>query len=300
MDMTIDKQNGDCLYNDEKHIYWDKVDNEKYISVTTLIHEFYTPLDVEFWSAYKALEKAYPEIFASVKSKLLQSKKFNNKLLQDLNIDKDEFETARQEILKAWDDKRIKACERGTAIHLEKELEFYKGSEHTIPHFNLGGKFKCTRNHYELDYEKGAYPEYLVSVKLNGGKLRIAGQIDLLVKDGDDLYIIDYKTNEKLDEKSYYDQRAKKYQMMKYPLSHIMDCNMMHYTLQLSTYAYLLQLINPKFNVKKLMIIYFDHDGNEKHYELEYKKKDVEQMLKFYEKELILKEKKDLRKPIEY
>ncbi|MGL4372516.1 MAG: hypothetical protein ACRCS6_01950, partial [Turicibacter sp.] len=100
--------------------------------------------------------------------------------------------------------------------------------------------------------------------------------------------------------KSYFNPKTKKHEMMKYPLNNVMDCNMMHYTLQLSTYAYLLQMINPEFNVKQLMIIHYDHDGNEKHYTLEYKKKEVEMMLKFYKKEVILKEKKEARKEIEY
>ena len=75
---------------------------------------------------------------------------------------------------------------------------------------------------------------------------------------------------------------------------------MLHYTLQLSTYAYLLKLINPEFNVKRLMIIHYDHDGNEKHYELKYMEKEVEIMLKFYKKQIMLDRKKELRKPIEY
>ncbi len=628
MEMTIDKKNGTCLYNDEKHVYWDEQDNGRYVSVTTLIHEFCQPFDEDFWSSYKALEAIMGPDFQTVKSDLIKTKKFKNSLLEELDIDQDEFKKAKTEIIQAWEENKNKACDRGTAIHLGKELKFYDASEHSIPHFNLGGKFKCERNHYELDFEKGVYPEYLVARKTKDGELRIAGQIDLLIKDGNDIYIVDYKglpldtpiatkegwkllkdltkndqifdkdgnltniiniseihnnpcykitfdnneeivadhehrwlisfrnndgtyrekimtteeianhlkekpkesyyipkifnakplslpdqnlpidpyvlgawlgdgskdcgvitninsdfwnevkkrgyevsdnlnpnyaemrtvyglrtqlkklnllgnkhipdiylrssykqrldllrglmdtdgyfnktrkrfvmatgqkwqaedtaklvaslgwkptiiecikacngksfdgwdtcftatenpflirnkdidfelktdkssfrtiksveitetvetkclevdspshtflagytlipthnTNKKLDEKSYFNPKTKKHDMMKYPLNNIMDCNMMHYTLQLSTYAYLLQLINPEFNVKQLMIIHYDHDGNEKHYTLEYKKKEVEMMLKFYKKEVILREKKQSRKEIEY
>lgn len=300
MDMIIDKKNGTCLYNDEAHVYWDEQDKGRYVSVTTLIHQFCQPFDEDFWSSYKALEQVDQEAFLSVKSNLLKTKKFKTSLLDELNINIDEFRKAKSDIIQAWEDNKNKACDRGTAIHLDKELKFYEGEEHEVPHFGLGGKFKCERNHYELDFEKGVYPEYLVSRKSKDGELRVAGQIDLLIKDGNDIYIIDYKTNKKLDEKSYFDPKTKKHQMMKYPLNNIMDCNMMHYTLQLSTYAYLLQLINPEFNVKQLMIIHYDHDGNEKHYNLEYKKQEVEMMLKFYKKEMILKEKRESRKEIEY
>lgn len=298
--LKIDKKNGTCLYSDEKHIYWDEKDEVKYVSVTTLIHKFTQEFDEEFWSAYKALEAIMAEGFSRVKSSLLKSKKFNIKLIDKLEIDKLEFETKRQEIKNAWETNKNKACERGTAIHLGKELNFYEGKEHEIKHFGLGGKFTCERNYYELDLEKGVYPEYLVSRKSDDELLRVAGQIDLLIKDGNDIYIIDYKTNKKLDEKSYFDPATKKHQMMKYPLNNVMDCNMLHYTLQLSTYAYLLKLINPEFNVKRLMIIHYDHDGNEKHYELKYMEKEVEIMLKFYKKQIMLDRKKELRKPIEY
>lgn len=300
MDIKIDKKNGSCLYNDEKHLYWDENDEGRYVSVTTLIHQFCQDFDNDFWSSYKALEVMMGETFSSIKSDLLNTKRLKKNLLKDLNIDEDEFKKLKNEFIASWEENKNKACDRGTAIHLGQELKFYDASEHSIPHFNLGGKFKCEKDHYELDFEKGVYPEYLVARKTQDGLLRVAGQIDLLIKDGNDIYIIDYKTNKKLDEKSYYNPKTKKFQMMKYPVNNIMDCNMMHYTLQLSTYAFLLQLINPEFNVKQLMIIHFDHDGNERHYELEYKKKEVELMLKFYKKEAILKEKREARKPIEY
>ena len=55
--------------------------------------------------------------------------------------------------------------------------------------------------------------------------------------------------------------------------------------MQLSTYAYLLQKINPKYKIKKLALIHFDHDGNEIEYEVEYLKEDVARMLLHYRKQ---------------
>ena len=59
--MQIDKQNGSICFNENSHTYWNENDNEKYISVTTLIEKFGQPFDKDFWSAYKALEKLLPE-----------------------------------------------------------------------------------------------------------------------------------------------------------------------------------------------------------------------------------------------
>lgn len=298
--MEVDKRNGSCLYNDEAHVYWDENDKSRYISVTTLIGE-YENYDKVFWSSYKALETYIDEkTWIPIKISLLRSQTFNKKLLKKFNIDKDEFENKRLEVIKSWEEKARPACERGTAIHLERELVYYTKPKHELKQFNLTGEFKCEKDHYELNYDKGVYPEYLISKKTKDGILRIAGQIDLLIKDGNEITIIDYKTNLKLDKVSYYNSYTKKYQMMKYPLHKLMDCNMMHYTLQLSLYAYLVQLINPDFVIKKLMIIHYDHDGKVTNYDIEYKKKEVELMLKNYKKKLLYKEHKAKNEPIVY
>jgi hypothetical protein len=112
--------------------------------------------------------------------------------------------------------------------------------------------------------------------------------------------IVTHNTNKKLSDKSHFDPKTKSYAMMKYPLNHLMDCNLNHYALQLSLYAWLLQKQRPEFNIKKLMIIHFDHDGGEHHIEVPYLNKEVEAMLKHYKKELKLQEWKNKRKPINY
>ena len=53
----IDKENSDCVYSDEEHVYINKKDNSRYISVTTLINKYSEEFDEEFWSSYKALEE---------------------------------------------------------------------------------------------------------------------------------------------------------------------------------------------------------------------------------------------------
>lgn len=60
--MKIDKKNGTVCFNEESHIYWDETnENDKYTSVTTLIHKFTQPFNKDFWSGYKALEKLIPK-----------------------------------------------------------------------------------------------------------------------------------------------------------------------------------------------------------------------------------------------
>lgn len=298
----MDKQHQNVCYNDEKHIYWNENDNEKYVSVTTLIGKFCQEFDKEFWSGYKALEKLLSkEEFAAEKKRLNETHKIDLQYFKDMyGFTDNDYNREQQGILDEWAETNRQSCERGTAIHSELENQYLKKSKCDLKRFGLGGKFDCKPNHYELDLEKGVYPEYLIYRESADKKFRLAGQIDLLIKDGNDIYIIDYKTNKKLDDKSFFDSRTKRSTMMKYPMNNLMDCNKVHYTLQLSTYAWMLQKINPDFVIKKLMLIHYDHKGNVTEHEVEYLKEDVERMCKFYKKQHILEELKNKRKPIEF
>lgn len=300
--MQVDKKNGNVCYNDEAHIYWNENDESKYISVTTLIHSFTQPFDKEFWSAYKALEKLIPkESWAIEKKSLLASKRFDSSILALYDIEEGTFSNTQQDILDEWDKANKDSCERGTAIHAELENQYYKKPKDiSLKKYGLGGKFECKKGYTELDMQQGVYPEYLISYESEDGLLKVAGQIDLLIKDGNDIYIIDYKTNKKIDQKSGFDTTTKKNATMLYPLSNLMDCNYMHYTMQLSTYAYMLKQINPDFVIKDLILVHYDHDGNETTYNLDYLEADVKRMFDFHKKNEIKKAQKAKRQRIEY
>lgn len=301
--MKIDKKNGPVCFNEESHMYWDEEnEKEKYVSVTTLIHSFTQPFDKDFWSAYKALEKLIPkEYWAIEKKSLLNSKKFNKELLEAYSISENDFNREQQAILDEWEKANKESCERGTKIHAELENEYYsKPKNITLQKYGLGGKFECKKGSTELNLEHGVYPEYLIYRKSDDGILKIAGQIDLLIKDGNDIYIVDYKTNKSIDMKSGFNTQTKKNATMLYPLNNLMDCNYYHYTLQLSTYAYMIQKLNPNFNIKGLILVHFDHNGNVTQYKLDYLKEEVQRMLYFHKKQVIKDIQKQKRKRIEY
>lgn len=300
--MKIDKQNRDVAFENDSHTYWNVNDNEKYVSVTTLIHRYTQEFDKDFWSAYKALEKLIPKDSWNIEKKsLLNTKKFNKELLDTYGISELEFNKTQQEILDIWDEENRKSCERGTKIHEEIENSFYKNPKNiSLQKFGLGGKFECKKDYSELDMDYGVYPEYLIYRESDDKILRIAGQVDLIVKAGNEITIIDHKTNKKIDQKSGFDSITKSTAKMKYPLNNLMDCNFYHYTLQLSTYAWMLQKINPDFVIKDLILNHYDHNGKNTLYHCDYLKKDVERMLYHYKKELILEQKRSKRKRIEY
>jgi ATP-dependent exoDNAse (exonuclease V) beta subunit len=274
-----------------------------------MIGEFCQEFDETFWSSYKALERLIgPERFAMEKKHLLETKKFNKQYYLDMyDISEADFDAAQQDLLDEWQKTNADSCNRGSKIHAELEKNYTGQTSCSVSKYGVGGKLPVNtnetlnKNNLELlDIERGVFPEYMVYRKSDDGKFRLAGQIDLLIKDGNDIYIVDYKTNKKLDEKSYYDPKTKKSQMMKYPMNNLMDCNKVHYTLQLSLYAWMLQKLNPDFVIKRLILVHYDHAGNVTEHEVEYLKEDVERMCKWWKRQCILNELKEKRKPIEF
>lgn len=302
-DFEITKQNGNIAFEEKAHRYWDVTDpSKKFTSVTTIIEKFGQPFDKEFWSAYKALEKLLStDAWKIEKPSLLKSKKFDKSLLELHDISENDFNREQQAILDSWDEENRKSCERGTKIHADFENSFYKKKKNIdISKFQIGGKFECRKDYTDLDLENAVYPEYLIHRVSPDGKLCIAGQIDLLVKKGNNIIVGDYKTNKEIKMKSFFDSKTKSSVKMKFPLNNLDDTNYWHYCLQLSTYAWMLQKLNPDFIIEDLVMIHIDHKDKMTIYHLPYLKTEVEKMLAFYKKQVQLDENARKRKRIEY
>ena len=297
------KENNGVIFEEEGHKYYDKNNpNQTYTSVTTIIHQYANEFDRVFWASFKALEKLLAkDVWNIEKKSLLNTKKFDKVILELHDINEHDFNKVQQTILDEWDEENRKSCERGTKIHADLENSFYnKKKDIDISKFEIGGKFVCDKGRTELDLENGVYPEYLISRVSEDGKLRIAGQIDLLVKKGNKIIIADWKTNRKIETKSFYNNKTKQSVKMKFPLNNLDDVNYWHYTLQLSTYAWMLQKYNPEFEIEDLVLVHFDHDDNMTVYHLPYLKEEVIKMLNHFKKEQILKANREKRKPIVY
>ena len=98
----------------------------------------------------------------------------------------------------------------------------------------------------------------------------------MIIKKGNHITIVDHKTNERIDTQGFYNSVTKSTVKMKYPLNKLDDTNFWHYTMQLSTYAWMLQKINPDFIIDDLILNHYDHQGNNRLYHCEYLKKEVE------------------------
>lgn len=136
----------------------------------------------------------------------------------------DDFKTKKQEILDSYTIKNKEACDRGSKIHSTLENLFYDKNEQHIRKYAGGGSFDIKKGDYKLNVDRGIYPEFLISYEFDE-YLKTSGQLDLLILDGDEVTIRDWKTNNKIEKESYFDKTTKSRQMMKYPLNNIQDTN---------------------------------------------------------------------------
>ena len=239
--MEYDKKNGNVAFRESDHVYFNLKDaDKKYTSVTTLIHKYTQEFDKNFWSAFKTLQFLIPaEYFKLEKGRLLETKKIDiENMCKAYDIDIKEFESKRQSILDEWSKANSDACIRGTALHKQMEDLAYNNPDTIVRKYGFGGKFQIKKDYSDLDLKYGLYPEYLIY----NDEMGLAGQIDLLIKDDNDLLIGDFKTCT-IKFESGYDPSIKKRTMMQYPLNNLMDCNFYNYLHMLICYKRLIQIL---------------------------------------------------------
>jgi len=95
----------------------------------------------------------------------------------------------------------------------------------------------------------GVYPEHFIYLKSAG----ICGQSDRVDVVNSFVDITDYKTNKEIKTQGYTDWRGVTQKMLA-PVDHLDDCNLNHYTLQLSFYMYMILRQNPNLKPGKLSL----------------------------------------------
>ncbi len=286
--MEFDKINNEVAFRESDHKYFNvRHPHLNYTSVTTLIGKYHEKFDKEFFSRYKALERICdPNIFQNMKATMLAAKLWTNDYLEHAMVTEELFEQELERVIIEWDLNNKNACDIGTAYHLERENEWYVDANNLVKQrLPVQGNFDCVKHDFSLNREKVVIPEYLVYFNCKDQILNIAGQVDLLIKDGNDIYILDYKTNAKgLEQKAYFNRKTKQTKKMYYPVNNLDDTIMNHYTLQLSIYAFMLQRLNPEFNIKMLKLIHIDREGKETEYEIPYLKEEVLRLFSYHKK----------------
>lgn len=255
--MQYDKRVDRIGYNDEKHIYEDMTTNENYVSVTTLIGKYKTLFDVEYWSEYKALERLVQDF-----RKIKYANPDNFMDICRAYADPKVTQKVVKQIRREWDIKKIRAQRRGTAYHKKKEDELRNKAVHKyneVPHY------KGTTNILD-EADNAVFPELLVYNK----EYQIAGQIDLAVKTGKEIQLLDYKTNKAI-------KTNNPYQNMLPPIEHLEDCSLIHYYLQLNLYRFIIE--EQGYNVTSMLILHVDHAGREEEYIVPRMEKEIKAIL---------------------
>lgn len=201
--------------------------------------------------------------------------KYENKFdAEDISVKQSKKKTSKwygltpQEIRDKWKSINKQSTERGSWYHdtmyknmisidtLEIDGHTYKVH---VPEFIASDrkeKYKIAT--IQKLEDNSIYPEFFMYLKSVG----ICGQSDKVIIKNKKIYVKDFKTNFKIDFESYksWDGRHK---MMLTPLAHLMDCNYVHYCLQLSMYMYILLKNNPQleFGGITLQHVLFEVEG---------------------------------------
>jgi ATP-dependent exoDNAse (exonuclease V) beta subunit len=172
-----------------------------------------------------------------------------------------------KEILAAWDGETQRAIKLGNWYHNQREdglLEFStierEGVEVPIIKPIIDGAGIKIAPEQKL--QDGVYPEHLAYLK----SAAICGQADLVTVVNGKVTITDYKTNKEIKEKGFTNWEGVTSKMYK-PLSHLDDCNLNHYNIQLSLYMYIILKHNPKLKPGKLIVqhVAFEKEGENDH-----------------------------------
>lgn len=148
---------------------------------------------------------------------------------------------SQQDILNVWDEKRQKACDFGTEVHLFAEL--YPSNKHMLP-----------KNGHERAVVKfwNDLPEHIVpaalELKMYHKEKMFAGTTDVVFHNLESgSYIIsDYKTNEDI----FKNYKGKK---LLPPFSHMLDTSFNKYQIQLSCYQILFEQTGLQVSSRKLI-----------------------------------------------
>ena len=172
-----------------------------------------------------------------------------------------------KEITDAWDSETNRAIELGNWYHNQREENICEwdtiqrdGTE--VPIIRPITDDNGIKIAPEQKLKDGVYPEHFVYLK----SLGICGQADLVSIVNGKINILDYKTNKEIKEKGFTNWEGITSKMYN-PVSHLDDCNLNHYNLQLSLYAYIIKKHNPKLKIGKLQIqhVSFEKEGENEH-----------------------------------
>ena len=239
------------FFEEQAHKYTDTLGNE-YRSVTTLIGDYYNHFDADYWAHKKAREqgKSEKQIRAEwnrIKDEACERGTATHNGIEDAIKSVSKFKEAIKYLEEVKSGRCITIADIPDLIPRPLDVEEFKvATNNKYPEIYRVFDFYTERG-YIIYSEIGAFLiDYLIS-----------GTIDIFCYRPTDFVILDWKTNRdglkfeagyyKKDKSTIPNQLTnewiKKKQNMLPPLNHLDDCNGMHYTMQLSLYAIMAEII---------------------------------------------------------
>lgn len=251
--MTSSNSNNIYLYfKEEGHKYTDS-DGNGYTSVTTLIHDNYIPkFNKKYWLHKKAKElgiseKTLEKQWQDITDEACARGTATHNRLEDGIKDVSMFKEAIKYLTNISDGRVITVADIPNLNVKPLDVEKFKeATNNKYPAIYDVFKFYIDRG-YIIYSEIGVFlPKYLIS-----------GTIDILCVRPTDFVILDWKTNRKglQFESGYFkkdkttkpaqltNQWIRKSEFMLPPLNHLPNCNGYHYSMQLSLYAIMTEII---------------------------------------------------------
>ena len=238
-------------FQEEGHKYNDTLGNN-YLSVTTFIHNYVKPFDKKYWLHKKAkelgiTEKQLAKQWQDITDEACSRGTATHNGIEDAIKDVSMFKNAI---------KYLDQVETGRCITVA-DIPNFKAKPLDIEKFK-----EATNNKYEEIYRVFKYytdKGYTIYSEIGAFLIDylLSGTIDVLCIRDTDFVILDWKTNrDGLKFKSGYFKKDKtitpnqltdvwvdKDERMLPPVAHLQNCNGNHYTLQLSLYAIMVEMI---------------------------------------------------------
>lgn len=239
------------FFDEGPHKYTDTLGNE-YRSVTTLVGDYYNHFNADYWAHKKAREqgKSEKQIRAEwdrIKDEACERGTSTHNGIENAIKSVSKFKEAIKYLEEVKSGRCITIADIPDLIPRPLNVEEFKiATNNKYPEIYRVFDFYTERG-YVIYSEIGAFLiDYLIS-----------GTIDIFCYRPTDFVILDWKTNRdglkfeagyyKKDKSTIPNQLTnewiKKKQSMLPPLNHLDDCNGMHYTMQLSLYAIMAEII---------------------------------------------------------
>jgi hypothetical protein len=226
------------IFKEEGHVYESIDPNEQinWTSVTSLVAMF---------------KKPFPKNQAEKSSKNKKSQWYGMK---------------PEDIQAVWDAENLRATTLGSFYHNQREADVIdcdtlqrEGVDLPIIPPKVIDGLKYAPNQKLIS---GIYPEHFTYLK----SAKICGQADRVEVVNGYINISDYKTNKEIKKKGFINWEGVKDTLMT-PISHLDNCNLQHYTLQMSIYMYIMIKHNPTLKPGKMILehILFEVEGKNKY-----------------------------------